>query len=194
MIHPSLRIVAAAAALVLTQACMSGQTGAQDTGAQETGSTQTASQPTDASPPATTGTIAEIAAKSGDFNTLVAALNAAGLVETLNGPGPFTVFAPGDSAFARLPAGTVEGLLADTAQLASVLTYHVVPGKVTASDIIESNGAQPATVNGKQVDVVVRDGMVYVNGARVVTADIVASNGVIHVVDAVLLPPAESAQ
>lgn len=189
MIHPTLRNVAAATALFLTQACMSPQTGSQETGAQETGSQQTVTQQT-----VRTGTIAEIAAESGDFNTLVAALDAADLVETLNGPGPFTVFAPTDSAFAKLPAGTVEGLLADTAQLTSVLTYHVVPGKVMASDIVETNGAQPATVNGQKVDVVVRDGMVYVNGARVVTADIVASNGVIHVVDAVLLPPAEAAE
>jgi uncharacterized surface protein with fasciclin (FAS1) repeats len=194
MIHPTLRNVAAAAALFLTQACMSPQTGSQETGAQETGSQQTGSQQTDSQQTARTGTIAEIAAESGDFNTLVAALDAADLVETLNGPGPFTVFAPTDSAFAKLPAGTVEGLLADTAQLTSVLTYHVVPGKVMASDIVEANGAQPATVNGQKVDVVVRDGMVYVNGARVVTADIVASNGVIHVVDAVLLPQAEAAQ
>jgi uncharacterized surface protein with fasciclin (FAS1) repeats len=184
MIRPTLRNAAAAAALFLTQACMSPQTGSPESGSQETGSQQTA----------TTGTIAEIAAESGNFSTLVAALDAAGLVETLNGPGPFTVFAPTDSAFARLPAGTVEGLLADSAQLTSVLTYHVVSGKVMASDIVKANGAQPTTVNGQAVDVVVRDGMVYVNGAQVVTADIVASNGVIHVVDAVLLPQPEAAQ
>jgi transforming growth factor-beta-induced protein len=184
MIRPTFPNVAAAAALVLIQACASPQTGSQETGSPETVAEQTA--------PA--GTIAEIAAESGNFTTLVAALDAAGLVETLNGPGPFTVFAPTDSAFAQLPAGTVEALLADTAQLASVLTYHVVPGKVMASDIVGANGARPATVNGQTVDVVVRDGMVYVNGARVVTADIVASNGVIHVVDAVLLPQAVSTQ
>lgn len=138
-------------------------------------------------------TIAEIAVESGNFTTLVTALKAADLVETLNGPGPFTVFAPTDAAFAKLPAGTVEGLLEDKTQLTSVLTYHVVPGKVMAGDIVKANGAKPATVNGQEVDVVVKDGKVYVNGAQVVTADIVASNGVIHVVDAVLLPKAEAA-
>ena len=184
MIRPTFRNVAAVAALFLTQACASAQTGSPETGSQETVAERKA--------PA--GTIAEIAAEAGTFTTLTAALDAAGLVETLNGPGPFTVFAPNDSAFAKLPAGTVEGLLADAPQLTSVLTYHVVSGTVMASDIVKSNGAQPATVNGQKVDVVVRDGMVYVNGARVVTADIVASNGVIHVVDAVLLPPADAAQ
>ena len=175
MTRHMLRNASAAAVLILTQTgCMSAQAGSQDV--------------------APTKTIAEIAAESGNFNTLTAALDAAGLVETLNGPGPFTVFAPTDSAFARLPAGTVEGLLADKPQLTSVLTYHVVSGTVMASDIVKSNGAQPATVNGQKVDVVVRDGMVYVNGARVVTADIVASNGVIHVVEAVLLPQAEGTQ
>jgi len=175
MTRRTIRNATAAAALVLTQVgCMSAQTGSQ------------AATPT--------RTISEIAAESGDFKTLTAALDAAGLVETLSGPGPFTVFAPTDSAFARLPAGKVEGLLADTPQLKSVLTYHVVPGTVMASDIVKANGARPATVNGQKVDVVVRDGMVYVNGAQVVTADIVASNGVIHVVDAVLLPQPEAAQ
>ena len=141
-----------------------------------------------------TKTIVENAAASKDHTTLVAAVKAADLVGTLSGPGPFTVFAPTNAAFAKLPAGTVEGLLADTPQLTSILTYHVVSGTVMAGDIVKSNGAQPATVNGQKVDVVVRYGMVYVNGALVVTADIVASNGVIHVIDAVLLPQAEGTQ
>ena len=106
------------------------------------------------------------------------------------GQGPFTVFAPTDAAFAKLPAGTVEALLADKAKLASILTYHVVAGKVMAGDIVKANGATPTTVNGQSVDVVVRGGKVYVNGAQVVSADIVASNGVIHVIDAVLMPKA----
>src|SRR5205085_35549 len=124
------------------------------------------------------------------FNTLVAEVKAAGLAETLQGPGPFTVFAPTDAAFAKLPAGTIDELLADKAKLASILTYHVVAGKVMAADIVKTNGATPTTVNGLPLDVVVRDGKVYVNGAQVVTADIAASNGVIHVIDAVLLPKA----
>ncbi len=134
--------------------------------------------------------IVEIAAEAGSFNTLVAAVKAAGLVETLSGKGPFTVFAPTDAAFAKLPAGTIDALLADKAKLTSILTYHVVSGNVMAADIIKANGATPTTVNGLPVDIVVRDGKVYVNGAQVVTADIVASNGVIHVIDTVLLPSA----
>ena len=137
--------------------------------------------------------IVQIASTSGNFNTLVAAVKAAGLAETLQGNGPFTVFAPTDAAFAKLPAGTVDALLANHEKLASILTYHVVPGKVMAGDIVKSNGANPTTVNGQLLDVVVRDGKVYVNDARVVTADIVASNGVIHVIDAVLIPSAAPA-
>jgi uncharacterized surface protein with fasciclin (FAS1) repeats len=135
-------------------------------------------------------TIVDIAVESGNFKTLVTALKAAGLVETLQGSGPFTVFAPSDAAFAKLPAGTVEALLADREKLTSILTYHVVSGKVLAADIIKTNGATPTTVNGLPLDVVVRDGKVFVNGAQVVTADIIASNGVIHVIDGVLLPKA----
>ena len=134
--------------------------------------------------------IVQTAIDAGTFNTLVAAVKAAGLVETLKGKGPFTVFAPTDAAFAKLPAGTVESLLANPQKLASILTFHVVPGKVMAADIVKSNGARPKTVNGQALDVVVRDGHVLVNGANVVTADVVASNGVIHVIDTVLLPAA----
>ncbi len=133
-------------------------------------------------------TIVQVATEAGNFTTLVTAIKAAGLVETLQGAGPFTVFAPTDAAFAKLPAGTLESLLADKEQLASILTYHVVPGKVMASSIIAANGARPATVNGQTVDVVIRDSKVFVNNAQVIMADIVASNGVIHVIDAVLLP------
>lgn len=142
---------------------------------------------------APTKNIAEVAIEAGNFTTLVAALQAADLVTTLQGPGPFTVFAPTDAAFAKLPAGTVETLLADKAALSAILTYHVVAGSVTAGQVIAANGAKPATVNGQTVDVVVRDGKVYVNGAQVTTADIRASNGVIHVIDTVLLPPAPAA-
>lgn len=135
-------------------------------------------------------TIVQVAIEAGNFKTLVTALKSAGLVETLQGPGPFTVFAPTDAAFAKLPPGTLDALLADKEQLTSVLTYHVLQGKVSSSDIIKSNGADPATLNGQHVVVAVRGGHVYVNGAQVITADIAASNGVIHVIDAVLLPRA----
>ncbi len=132
--------------------------------------------------------IVQVAAEAGSFNTLVAAVKAAGLVETLSGPGPFTVFAPTDAAFAKLPSGTVTALLADREQLTRILTYHVVSGKVMADDLIASNGATPTTVNGLPLDIVVRGGKVYVNGVNVVTADVQASNGVIHIVDTVLMP------
>ncbi|MES2177645.1 MAG: fasciclin domain-containing protein [Gemmatimonadota bacterium] len=132
--------------------------------------------------------ILEVAVADGSFKTLVAAVQAAGLAETLSGPGPFTVFAPTDAAFAKLPAGTVDALLADKTKLASILTYHVLSGKIGAGDVVKAGGAKPATVNGQTLDIVVRAGKVYVNGAQVVSADIVASNGVIHVIDSVLLP------
>jgi len=137
--------------------------------------------------------IVQIAAEAGSFKTLVAAVKAAGLVETLQGPGPFTVFAPTDAAFAKLPAGTIDALLADKEKLTSILTYHVVSGKVMAADLVKSNGATPNTVNSLPLDIVVREGKVYVNGVNVVTADVQASNGVIHVIDAVLLPQAAPA-
>ena len=137
--------------------------------------------------------IVQVAAEAGSFKTLVAAVKAAGLVETLQGPGPFTVFAPSDAAFAKLPPGTIEALLADKEKLGSILTYHVLSGKVMAADIVKANGATPTTVNGLPLDIVVRDGKVYVNGVNVVTADVQASNGVIHIIDAVLLPQAAPA-
>jgi uncharacterized surface protein with fasciclin (FAS1) repeats len=137
--------------------------------------------------------LVEVAVGAGSFNTLVAAVKAAGLAETLQGAGPFTVFAPTDAAFAKLPAGALDALLADRDALRKVLTLHVVPGRVLAADILRSNGATPRTVNGATVDVVVRDGKVYVNGAQVVSADVQASNGVIHVIDTVLLPAAAPA-
>ena len=137
--------------------------------------------------------IVEVAVENGSFTTLVAAVKAAGLAETLSGTGPFTVFAPTDAAFAKLPAGTVEALLADKAKLASILTYHVLAGKVGAADVIKGGGAKPKTVNGQALDISVKGGKVYVNGAQVVIADVQASNGVIHVIDAVVLPKAAHA-
>lgn len=132
--------------------------------------------------------IVAVAAGAGQFNTLVAAVKAAGLVETLQGDGPFTVFAPTDAAFAKLPEGTIEALLADKEKLTAILTYHVVSGKVMAADIVKAGGADPATVNGAPVNITLRDGQVYVDGAKVITADIQASNGVIHVIDTVIMP------
>ena len=132
--------------------------------------------------------IVQTAIGAGTFNTLVAAVKAAGLVETLQGKGPFTVFAPTDAAFAKLPAGTVENLLANPEKLAKILTFHVVPGKVMAADIVKAKRATPKTANGASLDVVVRQGKVQVNGANVVKADVAASNGVIHVIDSVLIP------
>jgi len=138
--------------------------------------------------PETPGTIVSVASSAGTFNTLVAAVRAAGLEGTLTGQGPFTVFAPTDDAFAKLPAGTVDALLQDPQQLASILTYHVVAGKVLAADVVQLSSA--TTVNGKPVSISVVNGVVYVNGAKVVATDVEASNGVIHVIDTVLLPPA----
>ena len=144
-------------------------------------------------PPAAAGNIVQTATEAGNFTTLVTALEAAGLTETLQGPGPFTVFAPTDAAFDKLPEGTLGALLDDREQLASILTYHVIAGSVTAGDLVASNGATPTTVNGQPLDIVVQDGTVYVNGAQVVAADIAASNGVIHAIDTVLLPQAADA-
>ena len=127
-------------------------------------------------------------AVAGKFNTLVAAVKAAGLVETLKGPGPFTVFAPTDEAFANLPPGTLETLLKpeNKTQLRSILLYHVVPGRVTAEDVVKLDSAK--TVEGQNLAIKTMDGAVMVDNARVIKTDIAASNGVIHVIDAVLLP------
>lgn len=135
-------------------------------------------------------TIVGVAVEAGSFKTLVAALQAADLVGALQGKGPFTVFAPTDAAFAKLPAGTVDALLKDPKALAAILTYHVVSGKVMAADVINGGGAKPATLNSAALNIVVRDGKVYVNNAMVTAADVAASNGVIHIIDTVLLPPA----
>jgi len=131
--------------------------------------------------------IVAVASSAGSFNTLVAAVKAAGLVETLQGTGPFTVFAPTDEAFAKLPKGTVEDLLKpeNKEKLVAILTYHVVAGKVMAADV---KTMQAKTVNGKELDIKVTDVSVTVNNAKVVKTDVATSNGVIHVIDTVLLP------
>lgn len=127
-------------------------------------------------------------AVAGKFKTLVAAVKAAGLVDTLKGPGPFTVFAPTDQAFAKLPAGTLEDLLKpeNKAKLQAILTYHVVPGKVTAAEAVKLHSAK--SVQGGEIAIKAADGGVMVNNARVVKADIMADNGVVHVIDTVILP------
>ena len=132
--------------------------------------------------------IVDTAVAAGDFSTLAAALQAGGLVDTLKSDGPFTVFAPTDAAFAKLPEGTVESLLKpeNRDQLIEILTYHVVPGKVKAADVVALNSA--TTANGSDVHIRVEDESVFVNDSRVVATDIWASNGVIHVVDTVILP------
>lgn len=132
--------------------------------------------------------IVDTAVAAGSFNTLAAALTAAGLIDTLKGEGPFTVFAPTDAAFAALPAGTVEDLLKpeNKDKLIAILTYHVLAGKVMSTDLAE--GMMAATVNGAQITITL-DGGAKVNGAVISAADIEASNGVIHVIDSVILPP-----
>ena len=128
--------------------------------------------------------IVDTAVKAGNFTTLVTAVKAAGLVDTLKGPGPFTVFAPTDAAFAKVPKATLDALLADKAALAKVLTYHVVPGKVMAADV---RAGKVKTVEGQELTITTKSG-VMVDNAKVVATDVVASNGVIHAIDTVLMP------
>jgi len=132
--------------------------------------------------------IVTVAVEAGSFTTLAAALEAAGLISVLQGEGPFTVFAPTDAAFAKLPAGTVEGLLADKEALTKILTFHVVPGKVLSGDVVGLTEAM--TVAGINAPIEVKMGEVYVAGAKVTTVDVPASNGVIHIIDSVMLPAA----
>jgi uncharacterized surface protein with fasciclin (FAS1) repeats len=129
--------------------------------------------------------IVDTAVKAGSFTTLVAAVKAAGLVETLKGTGPFTVFAPSDEAFAKLPAGTIDGLLKDIPKLKQILAYHVVSGKVTAADVMMLKSAK--TVEGSDVKIDTTNG-VKINSATVTTPDVPADNGVIHIIDSVLMP------
>ena len=132
--------------------------------------------------------IIDTAVAAGSFNTLAAAVTAAGLVDTLKSAGPFTVFAPTDEAFAKLPAGTVQALLADIPKLTAILTYHVVAGKVMAADVVGLNGKSATTVNGAEVAISTEGGVKLNGTANVVKTDIECTNGVIHVIDAVILP------
>lgn len=134
--------------------------------------------------------IIDTAVAAGSFKTLAAALTAANLIDTLKGSGPFTVFAPSDDAFAKLPSGTVESLLNDVPTLTNILTYHVVPGKVLAADVMTMDGQIAKTVNGADLTISIKDG-VHLNGSsKVVTTDIECTNGVIHIVDSVIMLPA----
>jgi len=143
-------------------------------------------------PPTATKTIVETAIGNGSFNTLVAAVKAADLVATLSGEGPFTVMAPTDAAFAKLPAGTVESLVKpeNKAKLASILTYHVVAGSVPAATVVTLKEA--STVNGSKITIEVKDGSVFLNGdTKVIITDVHCSNGIIHAIDTVLMPPSK---
>lgn len=183
------RIVAVlfAATLVLA-ACSSDSDDAADS------TTTTEAPASDTSSPDTTVAAEELdivdtAVAAGDFTTLATAIEAADLTETLKGEGPYTVFAPTDAAFDALPAGTLDDLLADPEALASVLTYHVVEGEVLAADVVGLDGQEVETVNGESVTITVDGDTVLVNDATVTATDIQASNGVIHVIDTVLIPP-----
>ena len=131
--------------------------------------------------------IVDTAVAAGNFKTLVTAVKAAGLVDTLKGEGPFTVFAPTDEAFAKIPEDKLQALLKDKKALTAVLTYHVVSGKVMAADVVKLDSAK--TIQGQSLGIVTKDGKVTINGVNAVKTDIVCKNGVIHVIDAVLMPP-----
>jgi uncharacterized surface protein with fasciclin (FAS1) repeats len=171
VLRKSALVAAALAALLTLSACSSDSDTASESMTEET----------------TVGTIVDVASADATFSTLVAAVSAAGLVETLSGTGPFTVFAPTNDAFAALPAGVLDALLLpeNKALLAQILTYHVVSGMVMAADVTDGD---VATVEGQTIKLSTADG-VTVNGATVVAADVAASNGVIHAIDAVILPP-----
>jgi len=193
MRRTSLAALVAVAALTLA-ACSSSTeetATASATAASETAAPMESAMP-EASPAETTaaatlGTIVDVASGADGFSTLVAAVSAAGLVDTMNGPGPFTVFAPTDEAFAALPPGVLDALLLpeNKQTLVKILTYHVVPGTVLAADVMDG---EVATVEGQNVTLSTADG-VTINGAKVIQADVMADNGVIHVIDAVILPP-----
>ena len=132
--------------------------------------------------------VIDVAIEADDFNTLATALTEAELIDTLKGDGPFTVFAPTDAAFEALPDGVLDSLLADKEELTNVLLYHVVSGKVMAEDVLEMDGAMVETLLGEEIEISIKYGDVYINDAKVQTTDIEASNGVIHVIDTVLVP------
>jgi uncharacterized surface protein with fasciclin (FAS1) repeats len=183
-------VAAGLAAILALTACGSDK---KDTAAAAPTTTQVAAAATTTAAMAEKpGTIVDVAIGAGNFTVLVEAVKAAGLVDTLSGPGPFTVFAPTDDAFAdalKTLGITKDELLADPAKLKAILTYHVVPGEVMAADVLTMDGKDVATVTGPTVKVKINGSTVMINDATVTTADIKASNGVIHVIDKVLLPP-----
>ena len=152
------------------------------------GSPAAASQAAPAAPAKAQANIVQTAGKAGQFDTLISLLKSAGLASTLSGKGQFTVFAPTDAAFAKVPKATLTALGKDKAQLKAVLLYHVVKGKVTASKVVKLSSAP--TLNGKSVPIRTKSGGVFVGGAKVTTADVMTSNGVIHIINRVLIPPA----
>lgn len=195
--HRSIRRTAAFAAVAALTLAACGDDANDEGGASATetmtAETMTAETMTESGTAAEPGTIVDVAVGAGSFTTLVAAVQAAGLVETLSGPGPFTVFAPTDEAFAAALEAldlTAEELLADTETLKSILTYHVVAGEVPSSEVVTMDGAEVETVNGAPITISVDGDTVMVNDATVTAVDVDASNGVIHVIDSVLLPPA----
>lgn len=194
MRHLTTKFTAIAGLLALTLAAC-GDDGAASTTVPEAPVMTVAEAPatTVAEAPAELGTIVDVAVANGSFMTLVAAVQAAGLVETLSGEGPFTVFAPTDEAFAAALDAlglTAEELLADVELLTSILTYHVIAGAVDAATAISLDGQSAVTVNGAEVKISVVDGKVMINDATVIIPDVMASNGIIHAIDSVLLPPA----
>ena len=186
----SVAALAAAAALTLTACGSSSEPAAKPTPT----ATSSSAAPTSEEPMPAAKDIVDTAVGAGQFTTLATALTAAGLVDTLKGAGPFTVFAPTDDAFAKLPAGTLDTLLADPkGALTKILTYHVIPGKVMAADVLKMDGAKVKTVNGAELTIKVSGSDVMLMDAtgasvKVVKTDVTASNGVIHVIDGVLLP------
>ena len=179
MLRIPVRLAAAVAVVALTAvACGSSDSKSDSKPAKDT--------PTSSAP--APKTIVVVASSNPDFKTLVTAVIKAGLVKTLSGPGPFTVFAPTNAAFAAIPADQLNAILADKEQLTKILTYHVVPGKVMAADLQPEQMVK--TVEGQDLDIKVTNGAATVNGCNIVKTDILASNGVIHVVDCVLIPPA----
>ena len=175
------------AALVITSATMAA-CNSNDAKTEETVNVTTDTVKEQVMAPVAPKDIVDVAIGSPDHTTLVAAVTAAGLVETLKGAGPFTVFAPSNAAFAALPAGTVDGLLKpeSKAALTKILTYHVVAGAVKAADL--KDGQKVKTLQGQELTVAIKDGKVTINGANVTAADLAGSNGVVHVIDAVLMP------
>jgi len=176
----TLRVLAATATIaVVASACSSSSDNKSSSKNDETSTSTAAKAP---------GTVVVVASSNPDFSTLVTAVKKAGLVATLNQPGPYTVFAPTNEAFAKIPADQLNAILADKAQLTKILTYHVVPGKVMAADLQPEQMVK--TVEGQNLDIKVTNGAATVNGCNIVKTDVTASNGVVHVIDCVLLPPA----